>query len=75
MRSIDVTIRELCAAIAEGKAKRAQLAQEKAEGGAEDEASAGGGRRRSSRSQFRADEAAAPGDGESTPEASVATEG
>ena len=75
MRSIDVTIRELCAAIAEGKAKRAQLAQEKAEGGAEDEAPAGGGRRRSSRSQFRADEAAAPGDGESASEASVATEG
>ena len=74
MRSIDVTIRELCAAIAEGKAKRAQLAQEKAEGGAED-APAGGGRRRSSRSQFRADEPAAPGDGESTAEASVATEG
>jgi small subunit ribosomal protein S2 len=78
MRSIDVMVRELCAAIAEGKAKRAQDAQERAEGGAEDD-SANQGRRRSNRSQFRAegdDAPAAEGDSAAEPqaEAGVVTE-
>ncbi len=78
MRSIDVIVRELCAAIAEGKAKRAQEAQERAEGGANEEEAASQGRRRSSRSQFRAEEDATAADTDSpaepTAEAGVATE-
>ena len=70
MRSIDVVIRELCAAITVGKTQRAQT------GGKEgDEASAGGqpAQRRSSRSQFRAsDEApAAVGAGAEEPAAAA----
>ncbi len=52
MRAIDLIVRELCAAIVEGKQGRTQKA-EKTEGG---EAAGGGeGRRRSSRSQYSAD--------------------
>lgn len=55
MRSIDVVVRELCAAIAEGKQQRQQRPAQ-AEGGEE---GAGGERpRRSRRTQYRADEAA-----------------
>ncbi len=62
MRSIDVIIRELCAAVSDGKSGR----QASSEGADQD----GGGRRRSSRSQFRADDAkggddAGGGDGDS----------
>jgi small subunit ribosomal protein S2 len=60
MRSIDVVIRELCKAIAEGKNNRTQRAPEGAaqgEAGAEGEAP-----RRSRRAQFRADDSSsAPG--------------
>jgi small subunit ribosomal protein S2 len=78
MRSIDVMVRELCAAIAEGKAKRAQEAQERAEGGNNDEEDGENqGRRRSSRSQFRAEDATPAADGDSaghaTPEPAAAT--
>ena len=51
MRAIDLIVRELCAAIVEGKQGRTQKA-EKTEGG---EAQGDGGRRRSSRSQYSAD--------------------
>ena len=55
MRSIDVVVRELCAAVSEGKAKRAMAAAAAGEGDHDDAAPQ---RRRSSRSQFRADDAA-----------------
>ncbi len=55
MRSIDVVVRELCAAVSEGKAKRAMAAAAAGEGDRDDAAPQ---RRRSSRSQFRADDAA-----------------
>ncbi|HZW06566.1 MAG TPA: 30S ribosomal protein S2 [Phycisphaerales bacterium] len=59
MRSIDVVVRELCLAIAEGKQQRAQ-SRENASGGAPNAGDQGeggpGGPRRSRRSQFRADE-------------------
>ena len=57
MRSIDVVVRELCLAIAEGKQQRAQ-SKENASGGAPNSGDQGGegGPRRSRRSQFRADE-------------------
>jgi small subunit ribosomal protein S2 len=58
MRSIDVVVRELCAAVAEGKAKRALAAAEAGEGDGGDDAAPT--RRRSSRSQFRADGAGEP---------------
>ena len=58
MRSIDVVVRELCAAIAEGKQQR-QARPAAGEGGEE----GGEGRaRRSRRSQYRADDAGAPAD-------------
>jgi small subunit ribosomal protein S2 len=60
MRSIDVVIRELCLAIAEGRQQR-QLTQ----GTAGDKGDAGSGDqqpRRSRRAQFRADDAAGPSD-------------
>ena len=57
MRSIDVIVRELCAAVSEGKAKRALAAAEAGEGTGDDAAPQ---RRRSSRSQFRADGAGEP---------------
>ncbi|MGQ0627862.1 MAG: 30S ribosomal protein S2 [Phycisphaerales bacterium] len=59
MRSIDVIIRELCLAIAEGKSQRVSKGDgrpESAGTGAEANGAAGDGQRRSRRSQFRADE-------------------
>ena len=57
MRSIDVVIRELCAAITDGKTRRVTTAgRDEAEGDDGDDS----GRRRSSRSQFRADDAGSP---------------
>jgi small subunit ribosomal protein S2 len=53
MRSIDVIVRELCAAITEGMQGRT----EKAEGASEGENAGEGRRRRSSRAQFRAADA------------------
>jgi small subunit ribosomal protein S2 len=55
MRSIDVIIREICSAVTDGLQGRS----EKAEGAAPDEASQDSKRRRSTRAQFRADDAAA----------------
>ncbi len=56
MRSIDVVVRELCAAIAEGKQQR----QARPQSGEGDEAGASGERpRRSRRSQYRADDGGA----------------
>jgi len=62
MRSIDVVVRELCLAIAEGKTQRAQSREGGAPGQAGDQAGEGqgGAPRRSRRSQFRADEPVAP---------------
>ena len=57
MRSIDVVIRELCAAIKEGKTQRATEDGKPGDGG-----DSGTGRRRSSRSQFRADGRSASAD-------------
>ncbi|MFI4896989.1 MAG: 30S ribosomal protein S2 [Phycisphaerales bacterium JB059] len=56
MRSIDVVVRELCKAVSDGKQARQAVT-----GGAEGEEQASGEptRRRSSRSQFRADDASA----------------
>lgn len=57
MRSIDVVIRELCKAVSDGKqARQADTGGESAD----EQASAEPARRRSSRSQFRADDAGAP---------------
>jgi small subunit ribosomal protein S2 len=53
MRSIEVIVRELCAAVTEGKSGRSAAAE------GEDEASSAQPRRRSSRSKYRANEAAA----------------
>lgn len=65
MRSIDVVIRELCAAIAEGKQLRTARPEADAGDGRGDRE--GGDRpRRSRRTQFRADEAGAPA-GEGAP--------
>ncbi|MBL0927636.1 MAG: 30S ribosomal protein S2 [Phycisphaerales bacterium] len=64
MRSIDVVIRELCAAVAEGKTTRlAQTGDKAAEGQAAEAkpADAPGAPRRSRRTQFRADEPAEAG--------------
>jgi small subunit ribosomal protein S2 len=65
MRAIDVILRELCAAVSEGKQQR-QMAgdREGAEGqGQGDRAEGEQPRRRSRRSQFRADDAGAPSEG------------
>ncbi len=72
MRSIDVIIRELCLAIADGKSARVA----KTEG---DQAAAGGGAggdgpRRSRRAQFRADEPT-PASADAAPEAAAAPSG
>lgn len=58
MRSIDVILRELCAAVVEGKQARALAEASRGQGGAPagDRGSAGGDRR-SRRAQFRADDA------------------
>ncbi len=71
MRSIDVIIRELCKAIADGKQSRVESSK-----GREDKsASASGGSRRSSRSQFKADDSApAAAPAEAAPAASAPAE-
>lgn len=69
MRSIDVVVRELCAAVAEGKSKRAMAAAAAGEG--EDDGAAPQ-RRRSSRSQFRADDSTAAAPEAAAPEAPAA---
>lgn len=82
MRSIDVIIRELCAAVSDGKNQRMQVAEGDTSGGA---AAAGGDaapRRRSRRAMFRSDEeekaanadgdAATPATSEQAPAASAA---
>lgn len=62
MRSIDVIIRELCAAVVEGKNQRVTAAAEEKQGGAEEKGAgaAAGGPRRSRRAQFKSDDASAP---------------
>ncbi len=57
MRAIDVVVSSLCAAVMEGKNQRQVVAE-----GADDDAGAADRPRRSSRSQFRADEATAAGE-------------
>ncbi|MDX2116366.1 MAG: 30S ribosomal protein S2 [Planctomycetota bacterium] len=68
MRSIDVVIRELCAAIVEGKQARVEKTGDRGDGpgageggGRGGDGGPGGGQRRSRRSQFRADDAASSG--------------
>lgn len=55
MRSIDVIIRELCQAIAEGKEQRSSAPQRGGEGEESSQAQGDQARRRSSRAQFRSD--------------------
>jgi small subunit ribosomal protein S2 len=59
MRSIDVILRELCAAVAEGKLARALAEASRGQGAGPGGGPAGdrGGERRSRRAQFRADDA------------------
>ena len=68
MRSIDVVVRELCAAVVDGRAMRPQKDDtprgEGAEGGEAGEGAPS--RRRSSRAKFRADEPATPAPTETT---------
>ncbi len=67
MRSIDLIIRELCAAVVEGRNQRmTAVAEEKAGASADDKSGAAtaGGPRRSRRAQFKADDAGAAGGGE-----------
>ncbi len=68
MRSIDVVVRELCAAVVDGRAMRPQKDDtprgEGAEGGEAGEGAPS--RRRSSRAKFRADEPATPAPSEPT---------
>lgn len=54
MRSIDVVVRELCAAVSDGLQGRTEKAEGRDEGGADGAAQ----RRRSNRSQYRADDSA-----------------
>lgn len=74
MRSIDVVIRELCAAISEGKGQRVASTGDKGDEGSE-EGAGSPARRRSSRSQFRADDSgvSAPERGSESPSAVAAT--
>ncbi len=67
MRSIDVVIRELCAAATEGRQQAALAAAADRDGDGEGDAPAP--RRRSSRSQFRADDSAAAASDEAPAEA------
>ena len=61
MRAIDVILRELCAAIPEGKQQRQLAGERDAEGRPDGESRAGGDeRKRSRRSQYRSDDAGAP---------------
>ncbi|MCA9284679.1 MAG: 30S ribosomal protein S2 [Phycisphaerales bacterium] len=60
MRSIDVVVRELCAAISEGKTQRVTTTGDKGGEESGDAGSAQAQRRRSNRSQFRADDSGVP---------------
>jgi small subunit ribosomal protein S2 len=60
MRSIDVIMRELCLAVAEGKQQRGGAPSGRAAEGAP----ADGGPRRSRRAQFRSDDAGAAPEGD-----------
>ena len=76
MRSIDVIVRELCLAIADGKQQRSPDAQGDATGA--DEGSGEEPRRRSRRAQFKADDAtpaASTGDAASSPPVTTPAEG
>lgn len=70
MRSIDVMIRELCAAVAEGKQTRATTTGERegsgpaSEGRSDRQGEAGGQRRPTRRAQYRADEPSSVGAGQ-----------
>jgi small subunit ribosomal protein S2 len=55
MRSIDVVVRELCLAVAEGRQQRQEAQQQRQQGGDAAGEGAGGANRRSRRAQFRAD--------------------
>jgi len=59
MRAIDIVIRELCAAVQEGKGQRATMGDRDSDGEGESDSGAPS-RRRSSRSQFRADDSSTP---------------
>ena len=74
MRAIEVVISSLCAAVMEGKNKRAGTAEAKDESieGADNNTAGPNAPRRSSRAQFRADEPA-PAQGEDTAPEPVAT--
>ncbi|MFO0872655.1 MAG: 30S ribosomal protein S2 [Phycisphaerales bacterium] len=65
MRSIDVVVRELCASVTEGKTIRTTKGEREGEEAAPTSAGAPP-RRRSSRSQFRADDSSAPAPAEAT---------
>ncbi len=66
MRSIDVIVRELCASATEGKTARAEASGERESDGGPVGGPGGAQapRRRSTRSQFRADDSAAPSSGD-----------
>ena len=66
MRSIDVIMRELCAAVIEGRTQRPQKDDSKADGEKSNSGPGASGRRRSSRSQFQAE--APPESASPTPE-------
>ena len=68
MRSIDVIIRELCLAIAEGKQQRQGATDDQQEGAAD----GGEPKRRSARAQFRADDATDGGEPSAEPVATKA---
>lgn len=71
MRSIDVVIRELCAAVTEGKAMRPQ--EREGAGEPRGEGATAQGPRRSRRSQFRAEDAPAPAESTEAPATPAAT--
>jgi small subunit ribosomal protein S2 len=70
MRSIDVVIRELCAAVTLGKTQRAQTSGKEGEEGSSGQQP----QRRSSRSQFRAADEAPAADGAKSEEPAAAAE-
>jgi len=72
MRSIDIIVRELCAAVNEGKTQRQTSAPE--EGGEGDAGAAPAQRKRSMRSRFRMDEPVAAGEAAGAADAAPGTE-
>jgi len=60
MRAIDIVIRELCAAVQEGKGQRATTGEREDVGGDGGDENGTPMRRRSTRSQFRADDSSTP---------------